>query len=118
MSYSPTISIEATYSEMTLEQVAALFHAAADRERLRLLSMLAQQELCVTDMSSVTLDDLPTISQRLRLLYQAGLVQRRRQGKHIYYSLAECYLNDVVFKLLREVQDEVPPVAPSAANPN
>jgi len=105
MSYSPTISIQPAYGETTLEQVATLFHAAADRERLRLLSMLAQQELCVTDMSSVTLDDLPTISQRLRLLHQAGLVQRRRQGKHIFYSLAECYLNDVIFKMLRELNE-------------
>jgi DNA-binding transcriptional ArsR family regulator len=101
MTYAPNVSVSIPYDKEKLTRVASLLHAVADPQRLFILAMLAEKELCVTDLSSITSDDLPTISQRLKLLYEAGLVKRRRQGKHIFYSaVKKYYLTEAVFTLL------------------
>lgn len=106
MTYAPEVSVSIPYDKDNLAQVASLLHAVADPQRLFILAMLAEKELCVTDLSSITSDDLPTISQRLKLLYEAGLVKRRRQGKHIFYSaVKKYYLTEAVFTLLDSSQN-------------
>jgi ArsR family transcriptional regulator, lead/cadmium/zinc/bismuth-responsive transcriptional repressor len=78
----------------TLERTAALFRALADASRLHLLEALADGERCVTELAED--DGMSTVSQRLRVLYGERLVQKRRDGKHIYYSLADDHVADLV----------------------
>lgn len=78
-----------TVGEAALERAAGLFRAAGEPSRLRLLELLAQGELCVSEVASITGEELSTISQRLRVLRAEHLVSRRRDGKHIYYALAD-----------------------------
>ena len=73
-----------------LERAAAIFRALGDAARLRLLAQLAAGERCVSDLAAG--EGLSTVSQRLRLLRAEGLVQRRRQGKHIYYALSDAHV--------------------------
>ncbi|MFO0559955.1 MAG: helix-turn-helix domain-containing protein [Polyangiales bacterium] len=72
-----------------LERAAGLFRAAGEPSRLRLLELLSQGELCVTEVAAITGEELSTISQRLRVLRAEHLVTRRRDGKHIFYALAD-----------------------------
>lgn len=65
-----------------------LFRAFADETRLRILSLLAEGELCVCDLCSVLGEIQPKISRHLATLRRAGLVRVRREGKWKHYALA------------------------------
>ncbi len=84
-------------SEATILQTAAMFSALGDGARLRLIELLFDGEHCVSELAKEMEESLSTISQRLKVLHHAGLVAKRRQGRHIYYSLAD----EHVIELLR-----------------
>ena len=80
----------------TCERTAAIFRALGDVNRMRLLSLIAQREMCVTDLTETLQDNLPAISQRLKLLRSERLVRARRQGKHIFYSLSDDHIASLI----------------------
>jgi ArsR family transcriptional regulator, lead/cadmium/zinc/bismuth-responsive transcriptional repressor len=67
-----------------------------DPPRLRILEMLAERELCVTEIVETLGEKFSTVSQRLRLLRTEGLVVRRRKGTHIFYGLADRHVADLL----------------------
>jgi ArsR family transcriptional regulator len=75
-------------SRAELERASAIFRAAGDPERLAILEALARGETCVSELATYAGAGMSTVSQRLRLLRDEGLVARRRDGRHIYDSLA------------------------------
>lgn len=79
-----------------LERAASLFRACGDPARLRLLELLSSGEHNVTDLAESSEEGLSTISQRLRLLRTERLVSRRRDGKHIYYGLADGHVRELI----------------------
>jgi len=74
------------------QQAAAIFRALGDPSRLQLLALLSKREMCVTELTEHLQDNLPAISQRLKLLRAERLVSTRRDGKHIFYSLADHHI--------------------------
>jgi len=66
----------------------ALFASLADRTRLRLLNMMAEQEVCVCYFVEILDLPQPTISRHLAYLRRAGLVEARREGKWMHYRIA------------------------------
>jgi ArsR family transcriptional regulator, lead/cadmium/zinc/bismuth-responsive transcriptional repressor len=74
------------------QQMAEFFAVLADPNRLRLLSALAKQELCVCDLAAATKKTESAVSHQLRVLRAARLVKYRREGRNIYYSLADAHL--------------------------
>lgn len=83
-------------SARAIERAASLFRACGDPARLRLLEVLAHGERCVSDLAAGSSEGLSTVSQRLRLLRAEGLVSRRRDGKHIYYGLADDHVRALI----------------------
>ena len=65
-----------------------LFEALSDRTRLRLLNLLAQGEICVCFFTSILDAPQPTVSRHLAYLRRGGLVETRRDGRWIHYSLS------------------------------
>jgi ArsR family transcriptional regulator, lead/cadmium/zinc/bismuth-responsive transcriptional repressor len=88
------------FSDRAVARAAGMLRAAGDAERLRLLELLTGGELCVSEIAQVTADQLPTVSQRLKVLRQEGLVTSRREGKHMLYSLADQHVIDLIFSVL------------------
>src|SRR5689334_24926894 len=86
--------------EAALERASRLFRAIGEPSRLRLLSRLAQGEMCVTELAASERESLSTISQRLRVLRSENIILRRRRGKHINYALADQHVMDLVFNAL------------------
>ncbi len=86
----------ASYDEGSLVAGARMLSALGDPERLRLLDLLRGGEVCVTQLAEVTGAAVTTVSQRLRVLRNRDLVTARRQGKHIYYSLADDHVVQLV----------------------
>lgn len=81
------------------QQMAEFFAILADPNRLRLLSALASQELCVCDLAAASKMSESAVSHQLRVLRTARLVKYRREGRNIYYNLADRH----VVNLYREV---------------
>ena len=81
-----------------LEGVVCFFSVFADYTRVKILSALAISELCVTDLSRILEINQTTVSHQLRYLKSAGIVKSVRQGKIIFYSLADDKINDVLLK--------------------
>jgi ArsR family transcriptional regulator, lead/cadmium/zinc/bismuth-responsive transcriptional repressor len=75
-----------------LEHASAMFRALGDPARLRLLSRLAGGEVCVTELAELEDEKLSTVSARLKTLHDVRLVKRRREAKHIYYSLSDAHV--------------------------
>jgi len=63
--------------------------ALADENRLRILLLLRERELCVFELMGVLGLSQPLVSSHLGVLRSAGLVEARREGKRIRYSLSE-----------------------------
>jgi DNA-binding transcriptional ArsR family regulator len=81
-----------------LEQASAMFRALGDPARLRLLARLASGEVCVTELAEFEDEKLTTVSARLKTLHDVTLVKRRREAKHIYYSLSDTHVLRLVEK--------------------
>lgn len=91
---------------LVVERAAALFRALGDSARLSLLERLAEGEYCVTELAEATGEGLSTISQRLRTLRSERLLRRRRLGKHVYYTLADQHVVDLIRSALAHAAEE------------
>lgn len=78
------------------------FAALADRTRLRLLSLMAGDEICVCFFVEVLGTNQPKISRHLAYLRRAGLVSDRKEGKWVHYRIAEPSEPNAA-RILREV---------------
>lgn len=76
-----------------LETFETVAKAVADPSRVRILKLLEGGELCVCQITTVVDLAPATVSKHLAALKTAGLVQQRRDGKWVYYRLAERELN-------------------------
>ncbi len=75
-------------SDGTIEDLAHVFKLLSDETRLRILfKLLHNKELHVRALCQALGQSQPAVSHHLALLRRAGLVQRRREGKHNYYRL-------------------------------
>jgi len=76
--------------ESAAAELAKGFHALADPARLRLLSLIAAQragEVCACDLVAPLGKSQPTVSHHLKVLYEAGLVDRDKRGSWIWYRV-------------------------------
>ena len=89
--------------DRVIEKTASLLRAAGEPERLRLLERLGMSEACVGELATEFKCGTPTISQRLKILHQEGLISRRRDGKHIYYQLDDDHVKQLLDNVLAHV---------------
>lgn len=75
--------------ENSLYNLAELFKIFGDSTRIRILSALFESEMCVCDISYLLNMTQSAISHQLRILRQSKLVKGRKDGKIVYYSLAD-----------------------------
>lgn len=89
--------------EETLYRLAELFKVFGDSTRIRILHVLSQNELCVQDIADTLNMTQSAISHQLRILKQAELVKFRRDGKTIYYTLADDHVATIMKQGLEHV---------------
>ncbi len=70
-------------------EVTAMLKVLANQDRLLILCHLVQQELNVSDIETATGITQPTLSQQLTILRRSEVVLTRREGKQIYYAIAD-----------------------------
>ena len=81
--------------EEILYDLAELFKVFGDSTRVRIICALFESEMCVCDIAAVLNMTQSAISHQLRVLKQARLVKYRRDGKTIYYSLADNHIKTI-----------------------
>jgi len=72
------------------QTLASMFRVLADPARLRLVSLIASQpgsEACVCNLTGPVGLSQPTVSHHLKLLHEAGILDRERRGKWVFYSI-------------------------------
>lgn len=79
-----------------LYDLAELFKVFGDSTRIRILYVLFESEMCVCDIAEVLGMTASAISHQLRVLKQFRLVKSRRDGKTIYYSLADDHVRSII----------------------
>jgi DNA-binding transcriptional ArsR family regulator len=85
------------------QRMAEFFALLGDANRLRIVSALAQQELCVCDLAAVVKMSESAVSHQLRSLRSLRLVSYRKQGRNVFYYLKDSH----VLNLYREVAEHL-----------
>ncbi len=98
---SPSVYVEELRDRLAdVFGLSEIFKVLGDETRVKILYLLAHQELCVCDIGAVLEMSLPAVSHHLRLLRALRLVKYRREGKMVYYSLDD----DHIVHMIREAQ--------------
>ncbi|WP_286745806.1 metalloregulator ArsR/SmtB family transcription factor [Roseivirga sp. UBA1976] len=89
--------------EESVSQIAKALNLAGNEVRLKILFLLEKEsKMCPCDLSDILNMTVPAISQHLRKLKDAGLVETKKVGQTIFYSISESNTNilNPIFKLL------------------
>ena len=89
--------------EEKLYDLAELFKMFGDSTRIRILYVLFEAEMCVCDIAELLGMTQSAISHQLRALKNVRLVRARREGKAIYYSLADSHVRAIIDQGLEHV---------------
>jgi ArsR family transcriptional regulator len=97
---------DALPAESELKDVAELYKLFSDYSRVRILYLLAEHELCVCDLTELMHINQSAISNHLRLLRNGKLVKARREGKNVYYSLADSHVETILKNGLEHIRED------------
>ena len=87
--------------------LADLYKVFGDSTRLRILYALDENELCVCDIASPLGMTVSAISHQLRVLKQARLVKYRREGKTVFYALADSHIHGILSQGMEHIGETV-----------
>ena len=82
--------------EDKLYDLAELFKVFGDSTRIRILYVLFEAEVCVCDLAETLSMTQSAISHQLKILKQSKLVKSRREGKSVFYSLADGHVRTII----------------------
>ncbi|MGX8729082.1 MAG: ArsR/SmtB family transcription factor [Lachnospiraceae bacterium] len=91
--------------EDELYDLAELFKVFGDSTRIRILFALFEAEICVCDLAETLGMTQSAVSHQLRILKQARLVKSRREGKSVYYFLADDHVRTIIDQGLEHVEE-------------
>ena len=91
--------------EEQLFNMAELFKAFADSTRIKILYLLFTEEHCVGDIASDVGVSQSAISHQLKLLKQMKLVKNRREGKTVFYSLADGHIQTIMNQGMEHIME-------------
>ena len=88
-----------------LYDLAELFKLFGDSTRLKILYALLEGELCVCDLAGLMAVTQSAVSHQLRVLKNSKLVKFRREGKTIYYSLADDHVVSILSQGMEHIEE-------------
>ena len=86
--------------------LAELFQAVSDPTRLRILALLARMELSVGELAQLLKQSQPRVSRHVRILADAGIVERRKEGSWVFLAIADAERTGPLLTLMREWTDQ------------
>lgn len=91
-----------------MEDLLTLLRAAAEPTRLRLLALAARGSFCVSDFTEILGQSQPRLSRHLKLLGDAGLLERTREGANVWFTLPETAAGRLARELIARVPEDDP----------
>lgn len=91
--------------EEELYDLAELYKVFADSTRIKILYVLFESEMCVCDIAQLLEMSQSAISHQLRVLKQAKLVKFRREGKTVFYSLADEHVRTIINQGIEHIEE-------------
>ena len=91
--------------EDELCDLAEIFKVFGDSTRIKILYVLFEAEMCVCDIAQLLNMNQSAISHQLRILKQNRLVKSRREGKAVFYSLADGHVRTIINQGLEHIQE-------------
>lgn len=92
--------------EEELYDLAELFKVFGDSTRIRILFVLFEAEVCVCDLAQALNMTQSAVSHQLRILKQNKLVKSRREGKSIFYSLADSHVRTIIDQGREHIEED------------
>ncbi len=92
--------------ETKLYDLAELFKVFGDSTRIRILFVLFEAEVCVCDLAEALHMTQSAISHQLRILKQSRLVKSRREGKSVFYSLADAHVRSIIAQGREHIEED------------
>ena len=90
----------------TAQRMAEFFRLLGDSNRLRIVSLLAQQELCVCDLANMLDMSESAVSHQLKTLRSLRLVSYQKQGRRVYYKLLDHHVLDLYRSVAEHLEEE------------
>jgi ArsR family transcriptional regulator len=103
-----------TFPEMKVpnyKQFANRLKLLAHPERLRILDVLRRESECVCHLEALLSKPQPYVSQQLRILRQAGIIQDEKEGHNVFYRLIDSEVADWLDRILGPILGEHPEIA-------
>ena len=91
--------------EDQLYDLAEIFKVFGDSTRIKILYVLFEAEMCVCDIAQLLNMNQSAISHQLRILKQNRLVKSRREGKAVFYSLADSHVRTIINQGMEHIQE-------------
>lgn len=91
--------------EEHLYDLAELFKVFGDSTRVRILYVLLEEEVCVCDLSDALAMTPSAISHQLKILSRAKLIRSRREGKSVFYSLADDHVRTMLAQGMEHITE-------------
>ena len=91
--------------EDELYDLAEIFKVFGDSTRIKILYVLFEQEMCVCDIDQLLNMTQSAISHQLKILKQSRLVKNRREGKAVFYSLADGHVRSIINQGLEHIEE-------------
>ena len=88
-----------------LDDLSDFFKVMGDSTRVRLLWSREQNEMCVCDLATLLDMTKSAVSHQLKALKNAKLVKSRREGKHVFYSLDDEHIKDILEKGMEHITE-------------
>lgn len=92
--------------EEELYDLAELFKIFGDSTRIRILFVLFEAEVCVCDLAAALNMTQSAVSHQLKILKQNKLVKSRREGKSVFYSLADGHVREIIDQGREHIEEE------------
>ena len=86
-------------------ELSDIFKVLGDPTRLRIVSALGVDELCVCDLSNLLGSSISAVSHQLRILRNLKIVKHRKEGKMVYYSLDDECVSTLLAEGLRHIEE-------------
>lgn len=96
---------KALTDEDKIIDIAELFKVFGDSTRMKIISALLKDELCVGEIAAITNSTQSAISHQLRVLKQSKLVKYRKNGKTVYYSLDDDHIYKIYKLALEHIEE-------------
>lgn len=93
-------------SPAVAQRLASVYKSLSDATRLRIISLLAEREFCVTELAAALEIEQSTLSHQLRDMRAQRLVTFRREGRHVFYKLDDPHVRSLFEQGLAHIQDE------------